>query len=69
MRRPSEKVLVGGGDGEMKPFERIKKWAFFSCDQQVCEDVFFGGGGGGAVVKTDVINDVLLKYALSNVMI
>lgn len=29
----------------MKPFERIKKWAFFSCDQQVCEDVFFGGGG------------------------
>lgn len=25
--------------------------------------------GGGAVVKTDVINDVLLKYALSNVMI
>lgn len=48
MRRPSEKVLVGG-DGEMKPFERIKKWAFFPCDQQVCEDGFFFGGGGAVV--------------------
>lgn len=31
--------------------------------------LFFLWGGGWAVVKTDVINDVLLKYALSNVMI
>lgn len=35
----------------------------FSCDQQICEDVFLEGGG--SVVKADIINDIPLKYALS----
>lgn len=34
----------------------------FSCDQQICEDVFLEGG---SVVKADIINDIPLKYALS----